>query len=538
MEELSKKIGEKLQKIIDDAKIEVESIKSTEVDNTDFVTPINPLDPVVVFDPEIEFPNIVLPYPVSSEFENIPDPNTNINNNTNMFNIEGIKIPLVKLNNKVLMANNIRFMDISLNNILPEIHLEVYDVNGNIQATDVPGMNNDICVIMIAPIDGANKKIVLDFYIEECKFGTDGSITYDGKLKLNSLRQKQYTQLGNKELTTYEFLEQIAKNTKLGFAVSKNCKEIDDKCWRLLHSQNYIDIMESDMQHAGVDKDSIFEYWIDCFGYIVLVNLSTIMKEKIDPKQLTTKVIKGTPTDIPLNHTPQQEVEEVSRVLLNSREAGTITNLYFESYRSEVNNSDIVNNGSNNKYYYLTSPCDENIIEEQEIQIVENSVDGINGTDEYTFTNVEFYGTIQDEEGVAKIKQEKEINNFKSKLYSKSLVIEMPVANYSLERGMLVNVLVNEYEGKNKRIILSNAANTQTLDEDESTESPELSKEDVESVIDENNGVMNPSLSGIYYIAGIDYIYYAGSERIREKMKLIKKGFLNNITNKYTEVKS
>ena len=48
--------------------------------------------------------------------------------------------------------------------------MKINDIDSNIQASDIPKMNNVITVILTAPIDGAAKKISLDFYITNCNF--------------------------------------------------------------------------------------------------------------------------------------------------------------------------------------------------------------------------------------------------------------------------------------------------------------------------------------------------------------------------------
>lgn len=522
-------ISEELQEMIDLAKTTIKSVESD--DSIKISSPVNPLDPVVNFDPEYGFSQIAIPYSHGSENESIePDGNTNT---INPLKIDAIRIPLIKLNNKVLVNTNIEYMDISIIDFLPKITLTVQDINGNIQATDVPGMNNIITVILTAAVDGASKKISLDFYIDKCDFNDDGTITYYGTFKLIGLKQRKNKQIGNDKLSTYEMLESIAKELKLGFASSKNCKEIEDKRYRNVYSKSYTDYIINCISYSGLDDKSVFDTWIDEFGYIVLVNLSTIMSENIKPSQLSTKVIKGFTDTLPENDSPGQEVEEVVRMITNSREYQRGHNLYFNDYKSDVDNSKIVNKGTSNKYYYLTSPCDENLIQTKDIVLVEESVDGIEGVDEYSFENIEFIGVEQEEEFPILIQKEI-VTNFMNKFNSNKLIVTLPIANYSLERGMLVNVFLEEYNGVNKKFIIENYQNiSATEKQDDEDNKTILSSDTIDASIDENNGVLNPSLSGIYYIHGINYLYFGDGE-VSQKLTLIKKGNKNRITNKYT----
>lgn len=498
-----------------------------------FTEPKNPTDPIVVFDPEYEASNIILP------FDNYYDGDKPNNVEENYLNSEAITTPLIKLNNKVIFADRIYGMSLYIKEFLPTIELVVDDSDKNIQGTDVPGMNNVITVVMVSPVDGVNKKVSLDFYITNCKFNEDNTITYQGELKINGLKQKKYSQVGDKELTTYEFLEEIAKELKLGFATSDKCKDIDDKRWRQIYSKTYKEFIQQELSYGGVDEESIFDAWIDNFGYLVLVNVPYIMSEKVDYDQLSTPVINGNLTSLPKDAVPEPQASEIYRIITNSRESAIAHNLYFEEYHSEVDNNKILNKGTSNQYYYLSSPCDENLIKIENIQIIEESLDGTAGEDEYVYENIEFIGTYQnnnddDEEGVCKIFQQQIVTNYFNKLYQKVLKVKLTNANYSLQRGMLTAVIIEEYSPKNKEFIMNNASNISASEKSEETQPPEMSAAEKEKIIDENNGIINPGLSGIYYIKDILFEYNGANPNVYQTLTLVRKGISNNLNNKYT----
>jgi len=496
-----------------------------------FKEPKNPTDPIVVFDPEFEVSNIILP------FDGYSDGNKPTDVNENYLNNEAIKTPLIKLNNKVIFGDRIFSMKLYIKDFLPTIELIIDDLDKNIQGTDIPGMNNVITVVMISPIDGVNKKVTLDFYITKCTFNDDNTITYLGELKINGLKQKKYTQVGDKELNTYEFLETIAKELKLGYATSDKCKDIDDKKWRQIYSETYKDFIIQELSHAGLDEESIMDAWIDNFGYLVLVNVSWIMSEAVDYDQLSTPVITGNLTSLPKDAVPEPQPLETYRVISNSKESATSQNLYFDEYHSNVDTSKIMNKGTSNKYYYLSSPCDENLIKLESIEIVDASVDGVEGQDEYIYENIEFIGTHQsdDEEGVCEIFQEQIVTNYFNKLYYKTLKVRLDNANYSLQRGMLLGVIVEEYTPRNKEFIMNNTDNVSASEKTDETSSPQLDATDLEKKIDENNGAINPGLTGIYYIKDILFEYNGSNPNVYQTLTLVKKGASNNLNNKYTE---
>lgn len=500
----------------------------------EFIEPKNPLDPIVVFDPEFEFSNVVFPY----NYDDVSEVGQN-KDTTSTLKVNGVNVPILKVNNKIIMPKNVYALTIYLKEFLPTIILKIDDPKKNIQATDVPGMNNTITVIITAPVNGANKKISMDFYITDCKFNEDDTITYYGEYKCNDLKQIKYTQIGDSELTTYEMLENIAKDCKLGFAATDKCKEISDKKWRQLYSETYKDYIIQQLQYAGVDENSIFDVWIDNFGYLVLVNLSYIMGEEIDLRQLSIKVIEGnTITDLPENKVPEQNIEEVYRIITNSKETSGNYNLRIEEYFSIVNNNDILNKGTLNRYYYLDSPCDQNLIKQEQIQVFENSVDGLQGLEDYKYENIEFIGTNQLEGDVCELYQGEIIKNYFNKLNAKILKVKLPIANYTLQRGMILQVIIEEYEINNKQSIIDNFSNASTVQDDEQEiYASDENYKDRSNIVDDYNGVINPSLSGLYYINGMELEYNAGDQKFEQTLYLIKKGLTNNLLNKYTSVK-
>lgn len=499
-------------------------------DSLDFIEPRNPTDPIVVFDPTMGFSNIVVRYYPQNEDENSagnPDPTQN------MLKEDAIRFPLIKLNNKVIDKGNIIKFSLYLRNFLPEISLVINDLNGTIQTMDVPGLNNVITIILIAPVEGANKKISMDFYITKCTFNGDQSITYEGEYKLIDLKQIKNLQLGQDKLNTYEYLQEIAKDCKLGFAATNNCKDIEDKEWRQIYSQTYIQFIDNTISYGGLDENSIFDTWIDEFGYLVLVNVPYVMNETVDVKQLTTKVIYGITNTEPNEISPKQEVKEVIRMISNSNALQSVTNLAITTYNSIVNTKDTMNTGTLNGYYCLTSPCDQNLIEYKQLQVVEMSVDGIEGVDEYKYETMQFLGVNQNDDGNPLVQGEIRKNYF-NKLYSRQLEVTLDIANYSLQRGTLIQVMIFEFDKENKRRTLDNYDRAYSTKQ---SELDEVQSQDQELLQDDANGVPNPALSGIYYIHNIEFFYVDGYENIKQRLTLVKKGIQSNLTNKYAPAK-
>ena len=309
--------------------------EATNIESIEIVQPTNPTDPKVIFDPSFGFSPIVVPYYPSDNDPKVESVGQG-KLSQNPLKIDAIRIPLIKLNNKVIQQNFILDFVLSFSGFLPKIHLVIDDLDGQIQSSDVPGMDNIITVVLTSPIEGASKKITLDFYITSCVFNPDRTIIYEGEFKLIGLKQIKTTQIGKEELNTYSFLEAIAKDLKLGFAATDKCKDIEDKRWRQIYGKTYIVFINEEIVHSGLDEDSIFDTWIDPFGYLVLVNISFVMNEKIDVKQLTTTIVEGITTTESKDILPEQNVKEVLRLITNSNAFRTPVNLIISKFSLNI----------------------------------------------------------------------------------------------------------------------------------------------------------------------------------------------------------
>lgn len=494
------------------------------------VPPLNPADPIVIFDPFKLNSNIVTMYEPSEE-----DPKSSSNKDNNLLKQDAVRVPLIKLNNTNLTHHKIKSFNLAIKGFLPTIKLEIKDSDKLIQGTDTPGMNNCITVIMIAPVNGANKKISIDFYITKCTF-ENNIATYYGEYKCIDLNRELITQLGDKQLTTYECFLEVAKLCNLGFASSYGCHDVNDARWRQIYKQTYKDFVINQLSFGGLNEDSVFDAWIDQFGYLTIVNLSKIFNDNtITYKNLVTRVTGGETTTASITELPNNEVKLVNRVITNDKTSG-IHNLRFDRYETIVNNEEQINKGTLRTLYYMDDACNKNKINFVQVQVIENSVDGINNTSDYEFTTSEFIGVEMHEDNPILV-QKVICESFKQKHFSKLLYVELPKPNYNLQRGMLLNVILKEYEPGNKRIIIDNYKNAF-----EKQPSDDLEKKDVgavdaanSDVINDYVGVDNPSLSGLYYIHMIGFKWNQGYTDIKQYLYLSPKGIMNNIFNKTTK---
>lgn len=504
--------------------------------------PYNPTDPVVVFDPTLDQPTIIKTYDTEAKSEALTI--DDLDHEFDVERVQAVYIPMVQFNNTELDVMHIIDFKLSISGFVPELDLTIDDYLGLIGSNDMPGVHNNIKVILTAPVEGASKKIALDFYIEECTPNTDGTIQCHARYNLKELFNKQNKQLGDGKLNTYETLEEIAKQTKLGFAVTNKCKDIDDKRWRQLYGESYIDYMKDMLTYAGIDNESIFDAWVDEYGYLVMVNVPWVMGETVDLAQLTIKCIKGAKSTNNKDITDDNVVEVVQRTLTNDRQVENSNNLIFQGYEQNTNTNDVINHGTTREFFYMKGLGDTNTICQASTFMMPSSIDEAQLAEDYECKNIEFIGfempddDDEDSENTPLIVQKENIKTYFDGLYSKTLTIMMPRPNYLLQRGTLVYVEFYEYNVSQKKEIQQKYYTPSQIEmptdievEENPDEAYELQKN---YMFDSSSGYGNPALTGLYYIKDITFRYCQGYEEIQQIMTLVKRGLRNNLENAAT----
>lgn len=221
----------------------------------------------VVFDPVIKNPEIVVPLTQPSMDE---DPNAASNNHNNIVQtrVHGILAPLMKINN--INIDPLDVIDFSMKcvGVLPTLTATVVDKYNFIGAFDYPTMDNEVLVQILPAFDNAYKKMDLCFYITSVKYNKS-HITISAVYKLKAFTDCNIKALGLKN--TYDLIEYIAKETKLG--LSSNVKTNDiDKRYIYCDNKSYKDLLEREIKYSGSDQ-IIYDYWIDFWNYMNLLDI-------------------------------------------------------------------------------------------------------------------------------------------------------------------------------------------------------------------------------------------------------------------------
>lgn len=501
---------------------------------------VNYTDPIVRHDPKLK-QSYIFKFNAS---EKIKAGGNGFNNSgLESKNLEGPKIPVIRIDNQVINRNDIEHVDIDYTGFAPTATVVISQHEKSGELLESANMNSNMTVVMTPSVDGAYKPISIDFYISKVDYKPD-KITYYGKYRLMQLRQpmtkqimfnmnggckEKYCQLrSNKHPTTYEFLHYIAvTECGLGFAATDKVKEIKDDKTRLLRNETYYDAIQKHVAFGGLDENSVFDCWIDLYRYLVVVNYSWIMSENVSANDLGIKPVIGVNfnTDL-IKHDEQRDIAH--RVLTNSKRLYESGDYKILSWKWEVDNTGLMNNGTINTYVSgapSTVGSGNNSLNANSI-VLTGTTSSDSVTKGYQFRKYEFigyeYGDPEDN-NTPVLNQKTIHDNMFTKARQKRLVLTMDKANFGLQRGTLVNLAIFETSEIGKRQMWQNLMN---ITGDKSA-NPMPSSEKMEKIfMDSTVEMLNVSVSGMFYIDGMKFEYDKNTKdnELIQKIFLIKKG--------------
>jgi len=248
----------------------------------------------VRFDPTLILPDIKMPIyseddeadPRGKEFGS--DGDTTVLKQTK---VDGVMVPLVRMCNQTVFFSEIVDMHLYINQV-PKLDITIEDQLGLIKNLDTPSWDNSLQLQIIPPFDGAYKKINLLFYVEQVNI--KGSIiSMSATYHIPNFWDHELKAYG--EITTYEYMETVARNFGLGFA--SNVTSTDDKRYIYNPMMNIVSHIDKTVSYAhNNNKESIFDWWIDYWNNLVLVDKYTEYKEKVSDENLQIWVVDNTPS--------------------------------------------------------------------------------------------------------------------------------------------------------------------------------------------------------------------------------------------------
>lgn len=562
----------------------VNEIIKKEVFSDDSLIPlINYTDPHIKHDPSFVMEPIVLPYTPEEAHDINEKGEINTYEPWDHTKVDAVLYPVVEVSNKVLTREHLVRFCLSYTEFAPSLYLVIRDIGDFAKRSDIFGMNSEIKVVIIPPVNNSYRPIRLLFQISDATFDND-LIYITGTYKLCSLKEalirdvtfpecKKCNHPKNNIVTTWELVHEVAARTGLGFSCTEKCEDINDRNQRILSKTNYFTFLQEEIEKGGLDEYSLFDAWIDLYNYIVLVNLPYIFNSDITYRHLSIRAVTGfhsTAVRVPTETT--ERIKTVHRILTNFKFAGEPNNLQIASMDVMVSNSSVENgnlehimtytpmgvgeertyndvkldyNDETKKYdvsKYVQNTKDvtgkvkegKNNIQQIDTINIQNAYDAKIVTD-YLQTKISNLQVIRD---MTNTKLQRKLRSaFLSKHRQRVYRVRLLKMNLDIQRGTLVEVRWYEttpdakYQAQHSP---DNVVNQQSAD-------PEPirydSMTDREAIEDGTMPVLNFGNSGQFYVDGMEFQYHYdenGETEIQQFLFLIKKGLTSNLSNKYT----
>lgn len=274
--------------------------------------------------------------------------------------ITGILTPLVKVNNILLLWDKITRFELSSTRFLPELTFTFKDDLGFTKSLDQPRNDNLVLVQIIPPFDDAYKKINLRFFIESVKIAGD-KVTVFAKYNVPALYQYKLEAMG--KMSTYDYLDKVAKDCGLGYA--SNLDGTEDEKYIYVRNTNYVKSVENEICMSGSDT-CILDAWIDFHNYLILCDIY----ERYNALESDLKVWTM-PTSIPNTESNDPVKPRQEDAIITNAIALRNSQLFVGDYTVKNNSGSSIRNGTDKvleSYYMSNNESSSMLIQDGDIK--------------------------------------------------------------------------------------------------------------------------------------------------------------------------
>lgn len=439
----------------------------------------------------------------------------------------GIFTPLLSINRKVIMPDQILAVEISTEGFLPTVKVILDNASDTEYRIEKGTYASELVVELVCNDKTVPyKNIVLNCQITSNEKIMDtthitGSL-YPHDLYEEHIEQIHYTHglesvlvidaTEEKQPTIWQTLYEIAYNSGWGFASTEDCLNIHDNLSRNITHKSYVDYINEIMSMSGTDNTEMLDCWIDFQGYIILVNVYGLLNNEINPDDMYIYATQGFPGQS-LN-LPQGQLMKIPRLITNYQgfEVMPPNNMLYDWSTDIVNTEALAESESTIQEVLSIKPegSDVNLTTGNGEETAPNSISQVDickrdrvledteNTDGQTINPYKIREVvIKTEFGQYPTQRQKQLRNayFKG-IQSRHLLVKMKEVNFGLCRGMLVTVY-DETSGDPESTI-----KIKQYIEQKNQESYDNFDE-----FDETTQIPNPTTTDIYYIDAVKIVY-------------------------------
>lgn len=215
------------------------------------------------------------------------------NNNEYASNKDGVGIsyPVIAINNYIITSEEIDYMEIACENLLPSIFLQITTTSENLLFKDPP-KDGDIISVFIRTTTDVITPLRCDFIIknnnksEKIKTTVPATNTMilNGVLFVPGIlsEAKSFAAIG----TSIDVIKKIATKLKLGFATNEQDMLNDTQLW--INPKNSLkNFINEITQHSWLDEQNFYKTWIDIYYNLNFINVNKMLMSSDDEVDIT-----------------------------------------------------------------------------------------------------------------------------------------------------------------------------------------------------------------------------------------------------------
>ena len=225
--------------------------------------------------------------------------------------VQGFLTPVISISGISYEWNQVTKLILYNDSRVPHIDLVIEDYKQIISTVNNQINDNEVRLVIIPPYDNTYKKIDLTFYIDTLNI-KGPKIHISATYKVPALFESRLKSFG--KISTYELFDKIATECNLGFAT--NCEKSNlDKRYIYCDNITYLDLMNREIETSG-DKNQIFDYWIDIWNNINLVDITARYKDVDSDEDMEVWVYSRTGNELDGEYKP--DVIKMRSVISNN----------------------------------------------------------------------------------------------------------------------------------------------------------------------------------------------------------------------------
>ena len=420
----------------------------------------------------------------------------------------GKKTPLIKIGNSTIAPDHIISMSVSMNSIIPTIHVAIVDTSGTLTSRTYP-RTSLLITAFVAQSHPKLKSFSQSFLITNAHsipLGS-GETRYDftGELYIPNLNGNFIKSYNG--LTSAQTLKKVAEELGLGFATNEDTT--NDKMTWINPNLNYKAFIKQVTDHSYKNEKSFFECFIDRYYVLNFINVEKQFKQFSDDKEIPDgypAIATDTVDSSRAAHGNMLTSQDatVKLILTNASTGNRTSELKILEYSMIGDNGDILKSKGFRKRIFIykhgeTSPLKNWFVE----PLSEPSIDGISAYQspdlkDYIDNDVVKWMGTDYNNSHSNYKFAKLLNNHNIAEADKNMLsVKLPGFNHNILRGsrLKVNIFSSRLTQISHDRVRDDAAETNNQKSDtqgESTASAEI---------------LDTYLSDTYYVKSISYQY-------------------------------